>query len=61
MRPLPFGPQQPGKEKSELARILGTLALQSEILSGKRKLSLEMIRKLHAVLGIPAQSLITAY
>lgn len=58
---ITFRLEQLGKEKSELARILGTRARQSEILSGKRKLSLEMIRKLHAILGIPAESLIAAY
>lgn len=58
---ITFRLEQLGKEKSELTRILGTRARQSEILSGKRKLSLEMIRKLHAMLGIPAESLISAY
>jgi HTH-type transcriptional regulator/antitoxin HigA len=58
---ITFRLEQLGKEKSELAKILGTRARQSEILSGKRKLSLEMIRKLHATLNIPAESLITAY
>ena len=58
---ITFRLEQLGKEKSELAKILGTRARQSEILSGKRKLSLEMIRKLHSALGIPAESLIAAY
>ncbi|GAB4042048.1 helix-turn-helix domain-containing protein [Spirosoma jeollabukense] len=58
---ITFRLEQLGKEKSELAKILGTRARQSEILSGKRKLSLEMIRKLHSILGIPAESLIAAY
>lgn len=56
-----FRLEQLGKEKSELAKVLGTRARQSEILSGKRKLSLEMIRRLHSMLGIPAESLIAAY
>lgn len=56
-----FRLEQLGKEKSELTTILGTRARQSEILSGKRKLSLMMIRKLHSSLGIPAESLIAAY
>lgn len=56
-----FRLEQLGKEKSELAKILGTRVRQLDILSGKRKLSLEMIRKLHSVLGIPAESLIAAY
>ena len=56
-----FRLDQLGAEKSELSKILGTRSRQSEILSGKRKLSLDMIRKLHAVLHIPAESLIAAY
>lgn len=56
-----FRLEQLNMNKRELARILGTRARQSEILSGKRKLSLEMIRKLNQELGIPAQSLIAAY
>lgn len=58
---ITFRLDQLGKGKNELAKILGTRARQSEILSGKRKLSLDMIRKLHAALGIPAESLIAAY
>lgn len=58
---ITFRLEQLGKEKSELAKILGTRARQSEILSGKRKLSLDMIRKLHSILGIPAESLISSY
>jgi HTH-type transcriptional regulator/antitoxin HigA len=58
---ITFRLEQLGKSKSELAKILGTRARQSEILSGKRKLSLEMIRRLHSMLGIPAESLIAAY
>lgn len=58
---ITFRLEQMGKQKSELASILGTRARQSEILSGKRKLSLDMIRKLHSILHIPAESLIAAY
>lgn len=58
---ITFRLEQLGKDKSELAKILGTRSRQSEILSGKRKLSLEMIRKLHSILNIPAESLIAAY
>lgn len=56
-----FRLEQMGKEKSELSKILGGRNRQSEILSGKRKLNLDMIRKLHATLGIPAESLIATY
>jgi HTH-type transcriptional regulator/antitoxin HigA len=58
---IDFRMEQLGKEKSELSKILGGRNRQSEVLSGKRKLSLEMIRRLHSILGIPAESLIAAY
>ncbi|HEY0668202.1 MAG TPA: transcriptional regulator [Sphingobacteriaceae bacterium] len=58
---IKFRLEQLGKPESELSRILGARSRQSEILSGKRKLSLSMIRKLHEVLGIPAVVLIGEY
>ncbi|RZK54371.1 MAG: helix-turn-helix domain-containing protein [Pedobacter sp.] len=58
---IKFRLEQLGKSPSELSKILGARSRQSEILSGKRKLSLSMIRKLHEVLNIPAESLIGAY
>ncbi|WP_293310242.1 helix-turn-helix domain-containing protein [Pedobacter sp. UBA5917] len=58
---IKFRLEQLGKNSSELSKILGARSRQSEILSGKRKLSLSMIRKLHEVLNIPAESLIGAY
>ena len=58
---IKFRVEQMGKNKSDLAEILGARSRQSEILSGKRKLSLQMIRKLHQVLQIPAESLIAEY
>lgn len=45
----------------ELSNILGHRSRKSEILSGKRKLNLAMIRKLHDRLNIPADVLIQAY
>jgi HTH-type transcriptional regulator/antitoxin HigA len=33
----------------------------SEVLNRKRKLTLEMIRKLHQLLGIPAEVLVKEY
>jgi HTH-type transcriptional regulator/antitoxin HigA len=50
-----------GMAESELVRILGNRSRKSEILSGKRKLSLSMIRKLNEALHIPAEVLIQAY
>lgn len=58
---IKFRLEQLGKSSAELSKILGARSRQSEILSGKRKLSLSMIRKLHEVLNIPAESLISAY
>jgi len=58
---IKFRLDQLGKPVSELSEILGARSRQSEILSGKRKLSLSMIRKLNQILGIPAQSLIVEY
>ena len=48
-------------KRSELSRLLGSRSRVSEILSGKRKLSLGMIRKLNQQLGISAQTLIKDY
>ena len=56
-----FRIDQLGMKKSELSRILGSRSRVSEILSGKRKLSLQMIRKLNKQLGISAQTLIKDY
>lgn len=58
---IKFRLEQLGKPQSELGKILGGRNRQSEILSGKRKLSLTMIRRIHTELGVPAESLIAAY
>lgn len=56
-----FRLDQMGMSKSELSKLLGSRSRSSEILRGKRKLSLSMIRKLNEKLGIPAQTLIQDY
>ena len=56
-----FRLDQMNMSESELATILGYRSRKSEILSGKRKLSLSMIRKLHEALHIPAEVLIQTY
>ena len=56
-----FRMEQLNMDESELADILGYRSRKSEILSGKRKLSLEMIRRLIERLQIPADVLIQAY
>lgn len=58
---IKFRLDQMGISESELNKILGYRSRKSEILSGKRKLSLAMIRKLHQVLNIPAETLIAEY
>ena len=56
-----FRLDQMGLSEADLSAILGSRSRKSEILSGQRKLSLEMIRKLNAALKIPAEVLIAAY
>ena len=58
---IKFRLEQMGMSEAQLSHILGYRSRKSEILSGKRKLSLTMIRKLNAVLHIPADVLIQAY
>ncbi len=58
---IKFRLEQLGLSETEVSRILGNRSRKSEIFSGKRKLSLQMIRKLHAELNIPAEVLIQAY
>ena len=53
-----FRMEQGGITAKELEPILGSRSRVSEILSGKRALTLDMIRALHQHLGIPAASLI---
>jgi HTH-type transcriptional regulator / antitoxin HigA len=50
--------QQRGLTRSDLERVLGSKSRVSEILNRKRPLTLNMIRRLHTALGIPAESLI---
>lgn len=56
-----FRMDQMNLSESELSNILGNRSRKSEVLSGKRKLSLAMIRKLTEILKIPAEVLIQAY
>ena len=56
-----FRLDQLGMKKSELKDILGHRSRINEVLSGKRKLSLAMIRNLNAALNIPAEVLIQDY
>ena len=58
---IKFRLEQMGMAETELSEILGNRARKSEILSGKRKLNLSMIRKLSERLHIPADVLIQVY
>ncbi|HRO46570.1 transcriptional regulator [Agriterribacter sp.] len=58
---IKFRLEQMGTDEKELTSILGGRSRKSEILSGRRKLSLNMIRELHDKLDIPAETLIAAY
>ena len=53
-----FRMEQRGLKPRDLEPFIGSRARVSEILSGKRPLSIDMIRALHQHLGIPAASLI---
>lgn len=55
---IKFRMEQQGLTRKDLERIVGTRARVSEILNRQRNLSIGMIRKLHDVLGIPADVLI---
>ena len=58
---IKFRLEQMGEDEKMLNKILGTRSRKSEILSGKRKLNLDMIRKINSLLHIPAEVLIKAY
>lgn len=50
--------QQRGLTRQDLEKVLGSKSRVSEVLARKRPLTLEMIRRLHDLWGIPAESLI---
>lgn len=58
---IKFRMEQLGYTQTDLAKVVGLKSRASEILSRKRKLSLEMIRQLHDKLNIPTDVLIQAY
>ena len=58
---IKFRMEQLGYNKTDLATVVGLKSRASEILNRKRKLLLEMIRKIHASLNIPTEVLIKAY
>jgi HTH-type transcriptional regulator / antitoxin HigA len=58
---IKFRMEQMDMNKSDLAEIIGYKSRVSEIFSRKRKLSLDMIRRLHEKLNIPYETLISDY
>ena len=50
-----------GLTRRDLESYIGSRGRVSEILNRKRSLSIEMIRRLHTALGIPAEVLIQPY
>lgn len=55
---IKFRMEQQGLKNKDLIPYIGNKSKVSEVLSGKRNLSLNMIRKLHDGLEIPLESLI---
>jgi HTH-type transcriptional regulator/antitoxin HigA len=55
---IKFKMEQDGLQQRDLEQYIGTKGRVSEILSGKRSLSIEMIRALEVGLGIPAKVLV---
>jgi len=53
-----FVMEQKGLKQTDLIPLIGSRPRVSEILNGKRSLTLKMIRSLHSKLGIPAEILI---
>jgi HTH-type transcriptional regulator/antitoxin HigA len=58
---IKFRMEQLGYNQNDLAKVVGLKSRASELLSRKRKLTLEMIRKLHTTLSIPTEVLIQDY
>jgi HTH-type transcriptional regulator/antitoxin HigA len=58
---IKFRMEQMGLTRRDLEPYIGSRARVSEVLNRKRQLSVEMIRRLNAGLGIPAEILIQPY
>ena len=55
---IKFRMEQQGLTRKDLEGILGTRTRVAEVLNRRRGLSINMIRRLHEMLGIPAEVLI---
>jgi HTH-type transcriptional regulator/antitoxin HigA len=58
---IKFRMEQMGMKQKDLAEVVGFKSRVSEILNKKRKLNLDMIRKLNTTLHIPTEVLIQDY
>ncbi len=58
MNAIEFRMEQQGLSRQALVPLIGSMSRVSEVLSGKRGLSLAMIRRLHAQLHIPTDILV---
>ena len=58
---IKFRMEQMDMNKQDLAKVIGYKSRVSEIFTRKRKLSLQMIRRLHDKMKIPYESLIKDY
>lgn len=58
---IKFRMKQMGMKQKDLAEVVGFKSRVSEILNKKRKLTLDMIRKLNATLHIPTEVLVQDY
>jgi HTH-type transcriptional regulator / antitoxin HigA len=58
---IQFRMEQLGLKQNDLAKLVGSKSHFSEVLNRKRKLTLEMIRRLSKALAIPAEVLIQTY
>lgn len=58
---IKFRMEQLGYNQNDLAKVIGLKSRVSEILNKKRKLTIDMIRKLHQGLSIPTDILIQPY
>jgi HTH-type transcriptional regulator/antitoxin HigA len=60
IKAIEFAMEQRGLNRRDLEQYIGSRSRVTEILDHKRPLTLPMIRRLHAGLGIPAEVLIGA-
>ena len=55
---IKFHMEQNGFKQKDLAGVIGSVSRASEVLSGRRALTVEMIRAIHATWSIPLECLI---